>query len=84
MRVATGSTATYRDAVRSLAPDLWVVDRPLPLAVGDIGARMTVIRLHDGGLFLHSPVRLDDELRRGLDAVGPGGRARLAEAFAFL
>jgi hypothetical protein len=32
---------------------------------------MTAVRLRDGGLFLHSPVRLDDELRRALDAIGP-------------
>ena len=57
-------------AFRNLAPELWVADRPLKLAVGDIGTRMTVIRLADGGLFLHSPVRLDDETRRALDALG--------------
>ncbi len=57
--------------MRALATDLWVVERPLRLAVGDIGARMTVVRLHDGGLFLHSPVRFDNELRRAIDALGP-------------
>jgi Domain of unknown function (DUF4336) len=58
-------------ALRPLAPDLWVADRPLALVVGDIGARMTVVRLRDGGLVLHSPVRLDEETRRALDALGP-------------
>jgi len=58
-------------ALRQLAPDLWVADRPLKLAVGDIGTRMTVIRLSDGSVFLHSPVRLDAETRRALDGVGP-------------
>ncbi len=57
--------------LRPLAPDLWVAERPLRLAVGDIGARMTVIRLGDGSLFLHSPVRLDDATRQALDALGP-------------
>jgi hypothetical protein len=41
------------------------------LAVGDIGARMTVVRLADGGLFLHSPVRLDHGTKRALDDLGP-------------
>ena len=59
------------DALRALAPDLWVAERPLKLPVGDIGARMTVIRLPDGGLFVHSPVRLDESTRRALDALGP-------------
>ena len=58
-------------ALRALAPDLWVADRPLKLFVGDIGARMTVVRLHDGSLFLHSPVRLDEETRSALDTLGP-------------
>lgn len=54
-----------------IAPDLWVATRPLKLPVGDIGTRMTVVRLPDGGLFLHSPVRLDAETRGALDAIGP-------------
>jgi hypothetical protein len=58
-------------ALRQLAPELWVADRPLKLAAGDIGTRMTVIRLNDGGLFLHSPVRLDAATRSALDALGP-------------
>ena len=60
-------------ALISLAADLWVADRPfkLPLRFGDIGCRMTVIRLADGGLFLHSPVPLDAALRAALDQIGP-------------
>jgi len=41
--------------------------RPLGLR---LDVRMTVIRLRDGGLFLHSPVKLDDETRNALDALG--------------
>jgi hypothetical protein len=36
----------------------------------DFSTRMTVVRLSDGGLFLHSPIRLDDGLRAELDALG--------------
>ena len=57
--------------LRQLAPNLWVAERPLNLAVGDIGTRMTVIRLADGGLFLHSTVRLDVQTRQALDDLGP-------------
>jgi hypothetical protein len=57
-------------ALRDLAPNLWVADRPLKLAVGDIGTRMTVIRLTDGGLWLHSPVPLDAGTRSALDGLG--------------
>jgi hypothetical protein len=34
---------------------------------------MTVVRLSDGRLFLHSPVPLEEELAREIDAVGPVG-----------
>lgn len=56
--------------LESIAPDLWIATRPLKLVVGEIGARMTVIRLAGGGLFLHSPVRLDAQTRSALDALG--------------
>lgn len=59
------------DVLTQLAPDLWVAARPLRLVVGDIGTRMTVVRLRDGSLFLHSPVELDDATRAALDALGP-------------
>lgn len=58
-------------ALTRLDDDLWVATRPLKLIVGDVGCRMTVIRLPDGGLFLHSPVALDDATRAALDQLGP-------------
>jgi hypothetical protein len=58
-------------ALEALAPNLWVAARPLKLIVGNVGTRMTVIRLADGTLFLHSPVQLDTDTRAALDAVGP-------------
>src|SRR5262249_8080342 len=36
----------------------------------EIGTRMTIIRLAKGGLLVHSPVKLDAELRRSIDALG--------------
>ena len=50
--------------------NLWTVARPFSLVVGDIGTRMTVIRLGDGNLFVHSPVPLDTGLKEELDRVG--------------
>ena len=57
--------------LRPLAPDLWAVERPQRFYGLEVGTRMTVIRLADGSLLLHSPVWLDAELRRELDAIGP-------------
>jgi hypothetical protein len=56
--------------LHELARDLWVVDKPQRFYGLEVGARMTVIRLADGSLLLHSPVSLDPELRRELDSRG--------------
>ena len=47
-------------------------DKEVPrfLRKHDFSTRMTVIRLADGSLFLHSPIRLDDGLRSELDGLG--------------
>lgn len=59
------------EALTKIDDDLWVASRPLKLIVGDVGCRMTVIRLPSGGLLLHSPVPLDPPTRQALDALGP-------------
>jgi Domain of unknown function (DUF4336) len=56
--------------MRALAPGLWVVDRPQRFYGLAVGTRMTVIRLADGNLLLHSPIALDEGVRRELDASG--------------
>jgi len=66
-----GAIPRRMEALTQLGPDLWAATRPLPLIVGDIGTRMIVVRLPDGSLLLHSPVRLDEATRRALDALGP-------------
>ena len=58
------------------APGLWTtggqVEKGIPkfLQRYDFSTRMTVVRLADGGLFLHSPIQLDAGLRAELDEVG--------------
>jgi hypothetical protein len=56
--------------LRSLHPDLWVVDHP-SFRVGGLalGTRTTLVRLQDGGLWLHSPGPLDDEVRDEIGAL---------------
>jgi hypothetical protein len=57
--------------LKNLAPNLWIVDQPdFSTGFAKIGTRMTVIKLASGGLFLHSPTKLDDETKRALDAIG--------------
>jgi hypothetical protein len=57
--------------LRPIGPDIWVADRPFKIPFGDIGVRMTVIRLADGGLWIHSPVKLDAATREAIDELGP-------------
>ncbi|MAF29516.1 MAG: hypothetical protein CL819_09870 [Croceicoccus sp.] len=56
--------------MRSLAPDLWVTEQPLRFAGLDIGSRMSVVRLGDGGLFVHSPIEAAPERVAEVRALG--------------
>ena len=56
--------------LRPLAKDIWIAQRPQRFYGLEVGTRMTVMRLDDGSLLLHSPVELDLDLRHALDAIG--------------
>jgi hypothetical protein len=62
---------TEANALRALDRDLWIVERPQRFYGVEVGTRMSVIRLDDGSLLLHSPVSLDAALRSELAALGP-------------
>jgi hypothetical protein len=54
-----------------LADRVWVRSVPHAFLGLQLGTRMTVVRLPDGGLWVHSPVALTPELKETLDALGP-------------
>ncbi len=56
--------------MRELAPDLWVAERPLRFMGAEIGARMTVVRVSDGRLFVHSPIPLSAALQEQVSDLG--------------
>jgi hypothetical protein len=64
------------------AEDLWSAEDQLAWQGGlvPIPIRMTVIRLRDGQLVLHSPVPISPDLRRELDALGTVGFIVVPEA----
>ncbi len=55
----------------SVAEEVWVEARRLRFLGVETGTRMTVVRLAEGGLFVHSPVPLRPGTREAVDALGP-------------
>lgn len=67
----TDPTYPPLDTLKPVAPDLWIVDSgPLP-GILPLPVRMTVLRLGDGSVWLHSPTRFDEALARSIEAIGP-------------
>ncbi len=57
--------------LREVSPDrLWISESPLRFYGIEMGTRMSVCRLSDGDLWVHSPLELDRRLRRTLDSLG--------------
>lgn len=50
---------------------VWLKEYPVRIAGGRLLTRMTVLRNDDGGVFLHSPVPIDDPTRAAIEALGP-------------
>jgi hypothetical protein len=60
------------DTPKPAAEDVWVVDSGPQRVLGiPVPVRMTVLRLKDGGLWLHSPTRFSPGLAAALTALGP-------------
>ena len=70
---AAGSTVTYSplDLPKQVAGKLWIVDSgPMNVYGMPMPIRMTVIRLANGDLLLHSPTRHTPELQAALEREG--------------
>lgn len=70
---ASGSSVTYPplDTPKPVADGVWIVDSgPLRLLGMELPVRMTVMRLANGDLLLHSPTRFTEALKRRLDDLG--------------
>lgn len=54
-----------------IARDVWIVDGgSVPFLTIPYPTRMTLVRLADGDLWVHSPIRLDEGLRAEVEALG--------------
>lgn len=57
--------------LRELAPgEVWTAEMPFARLGFHVGARMTVVRLPSGELFVHSPIELTPALREAVEAHG--------------
>lgn len=54
-----------------IADGLWIDVGPVSILGMPLTATMTLVRLADGGLLLHSPLALTPERRAAVDALGP-------------
>ena len=60
------------DTLKPVADGVWIVDSgPLSMLGITLPVRMTVIRLADGGLWLHSPTRFTASLQAEMERIGP-------------
>lgn len=72
-RRSAGSAITYPPlrVPKPFAPDIWIVDDGPLSAMGiDLPIRMAVVRLSDGGVFLHAPVACTPALAAAVAAIG--------------
>ncbi len=59
------------NTIKPVAENIWIVDGEAISFYGlPYSTRMTVVRLSNGDLFLHSPIALDDDLKHKIDALG--------------
>lgn len=56
--------------VKPFASEIWIEERRQRFFGVEVGTRTCVVRMPSGGLFVQSPVALDDALREEMDALG--------------
>ena len=56
--------------MRQIHDQLWVHEDSMKLGPTTLPLRMTIVRLTNGGLWVHSPTALSAELKRDVDALG--------------
>lgn len=61
-------TAPLREFVPG---QVWLKEYPVRIVGGSLLTRMTILRSADGGVFLHSPVPIDDATRTAIECLGP-------------
>jgi hypothetical protein len=56
--------------VEYVKDQIWILEYPIRYGGMDLYARMTLIRLANGDLFIHDPCRIDKDTKQAIDALG--------------
>ena len=56
--------------MRNIGEGIWIFERQFRFLGAEFGNRMTVVRLGNEELFIHSPIALDDELKSQVEKLG--------------
>jgi hypothetical protein len=59
------------DSLIAVTEGVWVATAPVSIVGTKLTSTMTVLRLGDGGLVVHSPIALTPERRAAVEALGP-------------
>ncbi|MDW5375375.1 DUF4336 domain-containing protein [Halomonas sp. HP20-15] len=66
----TGYEPLYN--LKAVAPDIWIVDGSWVRFYGiPFPTRMTIVRLSNGDVWVHSPIAIHDELDKAISTIGP-------------
>ena len=64
-------TDTNENELQKWSDGIWIAEAPLRFFGISFGTRMTVVRLDDGSLLIHSPIHITPSLQSKLDQLGP-------------
>lgn len=56
--------------MRQIGENIWVHEDSMQMLGAPLGLRMTIVRLSNGGLWVHSPTALSPQLQEGIAALG--------------
>ena len=62
-----------KENIAKIDDNVWLVTAKRALLGAEVGNRMTVIKLNSAHLFVHSPIKLDDEIKTWISSIGDVG-----------
>ena len=57
-------------SLESVSQNIWTIPAPLSLAGIALNTRTTIVRLDNGQLWVHSPIKIDDDIKSAVSELG--------------